>query len=345
MSKKEQKKYILNPDSIDLQENQKYKERDIEFFNLNKQIMEYYVNDLFQEGLELALESAKRFPEIPCHTYSWITAFYQGLGKKEETIKALEEGTAQGAWWSENAIKEGFQELKDHPKFPEILELQEKKAMEEKSGAKAKLSVRTPKSYSTKKLYPLLLVLHGRYDNNATSEPYWKNVLEEKEILLASLQSSQMITGCHFVWDNSDVALEDLWQAYMLLLERYRIDQSKVILAGVSQGTDVALMALYSGLIPATGFISVAPSYYNFSKRFDNAKSLQSKKKNIRGYAIAGEKDPRYNRTKELFEFLKEIGLTGQFYSIPELGHQIPDDFDQILIKAINFIIEEKNEG
>ena len=157
MSKKEQKKYTLDPDYIDLQENLEYNEREIEFFNLNKQMMEYYENDLFQEGLALALESVKRFPEIPCHTYSWITAFYQGLGKKEETIKALEEGTAQGAWWSKTAIKEGFQELKGHPKFPKILELQEKRSMEEKSRAKAKLSVRTPKSYSTKKLYPLLL--------------------------------------------------------------------------------------------------------------------------------------------------------------------------------------------
>ena len=205
MSKKGQKKYTLNLDSIDLQENLKYSEREVEFFNLNKQMMEYYVNDLFQEGLELALESAKRFLEIPCHTYSWITAFYQSLGKKEETIRALEEGTSQGAWWSKTAIKEGFQELKKHPKFPKILELQEKRSIEEESRAKAKLLVRTPKSYTTKKHYPLLLVLHGTYDSNATSEPYWKNSLEEKEILLASLQSSQMITGCHFVWDNVDV--------------------------------------------------------------------------------------------------------------------------------------------
>ena len=257
-------------------------------------------------------------------------------------MQTLAKGLTKGAVWSSSFLEEGFQGLKDHPRFLEILEVTRKRINHNKAFHQAELLVRTPKNYSTSKQYPLLLVFHGRFDCNAANDFYWRNIIEQKEIFLALLQSSQMQSGNHFVWDEENKAFEDFRRALAILIKRYPIIASKIVLAGVSQGSELALVALFSGLATATKFISVIPSFGGFSYQLTDKDSLRNKKENIRGCFIVGERDPRFSRTKTFFELLRENGVECQLFSYPELGHQIPDDFDQVLAKAVDFVLTEK---
>jgi predicted esterase len=322
-------------------ETPEYTSKDIELHSLQKQMLHCLNNGTFQKGLRIALEAIDHFPEKPTLTHSWTIDFYMSLGRKEKAMKMLEQGFSRGAWWSPKYLMSETKELENHPAFSKILKQGEKRFNEEKQHAQAELIVRTPKKYSNKKMYPLLLVLHGAYSNNFDSEPYWLSILDKKQLFLASLQSSQIVSDHHHVWDDQDTALKDVENAYSTLKEHYRIDNSKVILGGISHGAEIALITIFSNRVPAKGFISAIPSVGAFTQQFVKNNSFQNKEKGLKGCIIAGEKDPRYNKQKAVNEFLNKKGIPTQFHSYPELGHSIPDNFDQVLAKSIKFTLHE----
>jgi len=65
------------------------------------------------------------------------------------------------------------------------------------------------------------------------------------------------------------------------------------------------------------------------------------KKDFVRGFIIRGEKAPCHPNTKTVYKFLKDQGIACQFYSVSGTGHTIPEDFDMILYRAINFVLKE----
>ncbi|MFX1249742.1 MAG: alpha/beta hydrolase, partial [Promethearchaeota archaeon] len=319
---------IIN--GIKIQENPSYNSRREKIAKIEALMMECEEKTLYNKGLKLALDTIDCFPENPSFTYSWAALFYVMLGKINKALQILTEGLIKGAIWSPSFLEEGFQGLRNHPRFLELLELTKRKFNNNRPLDQAELLVRTPKNYLTTKQYPLLLVFHGRFDSNAANDIYWRNIITQKELFLALLQSSQMQSGLHFVWDEENKAFEDLQRALAILIKRYPINISQIILAGVSQGSELALVALFSGLVTATKFISVIPSFGGFSYKLTDKDSLQQKK-NIRGCIIVGERDVRFNRTKTFLELLRENGVECRLFSYPELGHQIPDDFEHVL--------------
>jgi len=299
-------------------------------------------DDAFERGLKIALKAIDHFPEKPTLTYSWVIDFYMSLGKEKKAMEVLEQGFRRGAWWSPKYLRSELEELEDHPTFSRILKLGEERFNEVRQHTEAELIVRTPKEYSIERMYPLLLVLHGAFSSNFDSEPHWQSVLDKRRLFLASLQSSQVVSGNHCVWDDQDMALGDVEAAYSVLAERYPIDASKVILGGISHGAEIALIAIFSNRVPARGFISVIPSVGAFVQQFVKSNSLQNhRKRGLKGCIVAGERDPRYGNTKAIYEFLSKKGVSIQFYSYPELSHSVPDDLDQKLDKSVRFILDE----
>ncbi len=327
--------------AVRILENPKHKPKDVELHCLQKQMIDCLNDGAFQKGLEIALEAIDRFMEKPTLTHSWAIYFYMSLGRKTKAMTLLEQGFRRGAWWSPKFLRSEFKGLEDQRTFSEILKMGEERFNEAKQRAEAELIVRTPRGYSDEKMYPLLLVLHGAFSSNFDSEPYWRSILGKRRLLLASLQSSQRVSANHYVWGEEDAALRDVENAYSVLTESYTIDTSKVILGGISHGAEIALTAIFSDSVPVRGFISVIPSVGAFVQRFVKSNSLQSKKRDLKGCIVAGEKDPRYNNTKVVCEFLNNKGVSTQFYSYPELSHSIPDDFDRTLAESVRFILEE----
>ncbi|MFX0208645.1 MAG: alpha/beta hydrolase [Candidatus Hodarchaeota archaeon] len=329
----------ITSEYINIQENPTANEIDNTIIAVNTQLFKYYDNEDFEGGLVLALEMIEQFPEIPTVTHSWAADFYEALGEKEEILKILEKGYSQGAWWSKKALFALYNELKDHPTFSNLIKLAEQE--DSQTDSKPFLLVRTPANYSPERSYPLVLVLHGRCDSNRNEDPYWKNLLKHHDIILALLQSSQKFTDNHFVWDDLELAEEELINAYNLLKQRYLIDYSAIILAGVSQGSEVILNATFSGSLAVKGLYLVIPSAPSFLDQFSKEETPQLVQEDIRVCIFMGEKDPRNTKTLNIHDFFIERGIEVQLHKEPDIGHMIPENFDQILLPAINFILEE----
>jgi predicted esterase len=59
----------------------------------------------------------------------------------------------------------------------------------------------------------------------------------------------------------------------------------------------------------------------------------------LRGYLIAGGKDPRYEAFKQVHTLLLQHGIPCEMEDHPELGHEFPPDFENSLDKALKFIL------
>jgi hypothetical protein len=332
---------MFSNDTIRLLHNPQLKHENTELQNLRKLIEKCLDDEEYERGLQVSLTAVKQFPERPTLTHSWALDFLLSLGKKQKAIEVLKHGLQQGAWWSPKLLRTGWKGLEDQLGFQEAVEVSRKRFNEETAVSKAELIVRTPEKYSQEKDYPLLLTLHGAYSKNENSQHAWVSILKKKPILLAFLQSSQIMSSEHFVWDDEDRALRDVKSALLIILRNYRLSSSKVILGEVSRGAEIALLSLFSDKTQTDGFILVIPSVGAFMKRYIKKASPMKKKGFVRGFIISGEKDPRHSNTKIVYKFLKERGIACQFYSVPETGHIIPENFDMILNRAVNFVLEE----
>ncbi len=326
---------------IEIQINPRYKRSAIEFQDLQKKVFKCYFSQNFKAGLKIALDARYLYPESISKTTFWIACFYTLLGENEKALEALEEGKKDGAWWTRNLLlsEQDIKELRKHPRLLNIAEFGDERFNKEKTNSNSKLLVRTPKPYNENKKYPLLFVLHWRGGNNTEFEVYWNKVLEQNEIILCLLQSSQLSGDNQFCWDDERKGLLELQQSFFSLKKKFKIDLSKIILAGASQGARLSLTALLSDLIPASGFIYAFPSIGDsnaFFNNFKNVKSLHS----LRGSIIAGQRDNFYKENKLLCEILINRGVECQFFSYPELGHLFPDDFDLILKKSVDYILK-----
>jgi len=331
---------------IEIQINPKLKPSALKFQEVQREVLNCYFRQNFNEGLRIALEARHLYPESISKTVFWIACFSALLGDRETALEALEEGIQHGAWWPRNLLlnEPDIKELRTHPRLLNIANLGDERLNKEKTNCQPKLLVRTPKSYNENKKLPLLFVLHWRGGNNTEFEVYWNKVLEQNEILLCLLQSSQISGDNQFCWDDEKKGLLELYQSFVSLKERVNINLSKIILAGASQGARLSLTALLSDLIPASGFIYAFPSIkdsHAFINNFETIKSLQS----LRGSIIAGQQDNFYQENKLLYEILLHRGVKGHFFSYPELGHVFPDDFDRILNKSVDYILKLNCNG
>ena len=130
-------------------------------------------------------------------------------------------------------------ELRNHPRLLKVAEFGDEIYTKESKNTGSKVLVRTPESYNEKKKYPLLFVLHWRGGNNTEFEVYWNKVLEQKEILLCLLQSSQLSGDNQFCWDDESKGLLEFQQAFLSLRNKFNIDFSKrftqnIVLFGTS---------------------------------------------------------------------------------------------------------------
>ncbi|MHA2030495.1 MAG: alpha/beta hydrolase family protein, partial [Candidatus Kariarchaeaceae archaeon] len=138
-----------------------------------------------------------------------------------------------------------------------------------------------------------------------------------------------------------DIAQADLISAYTFLRQNFTIDPTKIILGGVSQGTSLMLNAVFSRGISVQGLVPVIPSAPNFISRYKETDPFQQD--SLICCTIVGENDPRYQKTLEIMDFLEKKGVKTKLLSDPELGHQYPKNFNELLIQAIDFILIHKS--
>lgn len=295
--------------------------------------MAFYTEGKYIDALNVTEQLALEFPNETAITSYWRVCLLSRAGKTDEALKAMSAAMDQGMWWSEEQLRadDDLAPLQGLPAFEaRVAECRTRHAAAQKD-SKPDILIHLPTGDTP---HPLLIALHGRSNSPERDFRYWEPLLK-MGWMLAMPQSSQLGSPNTFIWDDKLRAREEIAAHYEKLVDHYSIDGNRVILAGFSQGAALAIQIGLRGIIPARGFLSVVPA----GIAMDDFHELLVSKHDVRGYLVAGGRDPRYEMFTQIHALLNQSGIPCEMEDHPEMGHEFPKDFDQTITKALKFLL------
>jgi dienelactone hydrolase len=307
------------------------------FQELTDELMRLYPQGRYEEAFTLVEQNADRFPAQSARTTFWKMCLLSLCGRADDVISVFRQGLESGLWWSEVQFQDtDLDAVRDLPEFKRLVVASQKKYEEVRNHIGPVHDVLLPDPPSSSK-YPLLVAVHGRNGNKDSHTEYWE-MARRKGWLVLLAQSTQPLTSSSYCWDDPAQGLSDLLSYHDDVFQKYQIDPQRVIIAGFSQGSGMAIYAALSEKMNARGFIGVA----SFLNDPNSLKPLPRDAQRVRGYFITGEKDQTLENVKAIRKVLKENNIQFTEEVHPDLGHEFPPDFGKSFDKAINFIFTEQ---
>ena len=190
---------------------------------------------------------------------------------------------------------------------------------------------------------PLLMAVHGNCSTIENEIDYYRPITKQG-CLLAMPQSSQPWgrEGC-YVWGDWETTTQQLEKYWGMLSQQAQYDTKRIVTAGISKGGEVAVWLAMCSMVPAQGFIAIAPGGPHIKDPQKLSSFVKaSRARGLRGYLIVGDQDSDcYGPTMRLSAFLKEQGIPHELEVHSGLGHWFPPDFEHSLRRGFEFILGE----
>ena len=311
------------------------------FEELQRQIFEYFdTPETLPNAYKLLEDSFSRYPEHAGLLYNWQFCAASLMDKPDLAIKIIKEALDSGYCWSEDYFRNDpdLVSLHNLPEFNRLAQVSEKLRLTAQLKIKPDLLTLVQPD-SKEPTLPLLIALHGNTMTARISVNDWKSAVD-LGWLTALPQSSQLFGPEMFVWDNMELGSREIEAHYRELIEKYSVDTNRVVISGFSKGGEMAIWFALKEIIPLSGFIAVNPGGQLIQKVqswlpiIDECKNLT----NLRGFFVVGEQDSGAANIKALYEILISRGMECKLFVQPGIGHDFPDQFNQVLRKAIEFI-------
>lgn len=324
------------------------------------------------EALTLLRNGMKNIPEeeFEKHLYTIMLDRAQLNSKSElydECLKDLrylvDKGYVCPLYWSR--FSDPFTNNKEYTKLREKNDLLRNQQQENLS---LEWEVLLPPNYTEGKKYPLFINLHGDGDNIAYHKEYWKaEKLLNKSFIVVYIQSSQLDGHNGYSWQKVvfynpdkknwpdleqiypisqssyvirqcyDIAYDEIKRCYDAISNEYSIDETSIIIGGFSGGATTAIDIAMTNTVPVKGFISLCSSKPNsFTK--ENIQELLHR--GVKGVFMEGGKDVPVQKVDDMMKDFKDIGVPYQYYINEGIGHWYPDDLNDKLVQAIDFILK-----
>ena len=180
---------------------------------------------------------------------------------------------------------------------------------------------------------PLIVVLHGYGDEpGINAEIYRKAARKRSAIVAAPSGLRPGPAGRGFAWTFRDEAEWWVLRAIDKVAAAHPVDPERVILAGFSQGADVALEVglrhphRFAGLLPVAGGYAAErmPAPVGGGPRV---------------YLLTGARDPRAESFRRAEERLGAAGLAVRLRVVPGLRHAYPRSATAELGRALDFLL------
>lgn len=307
------------------------------FRELTDKMVLLYTERKYADALQLLEQHADRFPEQSARTTFWTMCLLSLNGRSEEVISVFQKGLDAGLWWAGNQFMDSdLDAVRDLPEFKRLASVSQEKYEEARTHIARDQAILLPEGPASG-IYPLLIALHGRNGNKDAHLEFWE-AARQRGWLVVSPQSTQPLFDGAYCWDDPAMGIADVLFSYEQISQKYQIDPKRMIIAGFSQGSGMAIYTALSGKVEARGFIGVA-SFWDkpgsLVPKTDHAKS-------VRGYFIVGEKDHTLENAQEVRKVLTENSIQFAEEVHPDLGHEFPADFGSSFDKAIDFIFKEQ---
>ncbi|MEI5906635.1 alpha/beta hydrolase [Bacillus spongiae] len=268
--------------------------------------------------------------------YNFQYSLAAASGLEDEALALFKEATIDHQFWYsyEYLIEdEDLDVLRKYDEFQKLVQLCKEREEAAKKSVKPDLNLIMPQDKETNSLF---IALHGDQENREMAEGYWKSIVS-KQYMLALPQSSQIEFSEAYNWEDVEQGTGELKNHIDTIMKTNQMNQENTLIGGFSAGAKVALHSLMTEEVKAKGFIFVAPWLPDLDEWEENLHILSEN--GLKGYVICGDKDEDCLESSEkLVAILKKHNIPHTFKLVKNLDHDYPDDFDQILREAVEFI-------
>lgn len=293
----------------------------------------------FREALERATAAQPGYPEEQAILLHFQAAMAARLGEPQRALDLLQAALDAGNWYAPVFWESSdFAALRNLEEFQRLRERSNRRRAEARAEAHPELNVYLPEQ--AREPLPLLLALHGNLHNAARELGRWSGLLAHGW-LVASAQSSQIAGPGRYVWTDRDKAERELKAHYDTLRDEYPIEAGHFVVGGFSMGAQTALALTLRGVLPADGFIAVAPGG-PLLRAPDEIDALLAGPlpSGLRGVIMIGTRDEMLEEATSLAHKLERAGVPLRLLVYEGLGHDYPPDFAGRLPELIAFLVD-----
>ena len=307
------------------------------YIKLLNETLHCYANKGSFEAYSYIMKNAKDVMGNEAQIYNFKYALASAAGLEEEAMHLMKEAIIENGFWYGSEYLISDDDLKPLHKFEEFHRMVQL-CKEREELAKKSEQADVKYKYS-KQNENLLITLHGDQENIQIIEPYWNSVMEQG-FMLALPQSSQIQFSDGYVWDNIERGREELKGHYNKIILNNTF--GNIIIGGFSAGARVALHSMLQGEIEVNGFIFVAPWLPEMEEWEEMIGILHDK--SIKGYIICGDQDEDcFECTQQFVKLLKDKNIEHKYKVVPNLNHDYPHNFEELLKEAIEYIGSKNN--
>ncbi|ALL23497.1 alpha/beta hydrolase [Bacillus tropicus] len=308
------------------------------YIQLLNETLHCYASKGSLEAYTYIMEHAKGIIGNEAQIYNFKYALASAAGLEEEALHLMKEAIIEKGFWYGNEYLISDDDLKPLHKFEEFHQMVQ--LCKEREELAKKTERADVKYIDSKKKEKLFIAMHGNQENIGIIEPYWKSVLAQN-YTLALPQSSKIQFSDGFVWDDLHRGKEELKEHYDKLIENRTVEN--VIIGGFSAGARVALYTILQKDIAVDGFIFMAPWLPEVEEWNELLGVLQDK--HIKGYIVCGDQDEDcFECTQQFVQLLRDKNIEHKYKIIPNLNHDYPIHFEEVLKEAIEYIGNENNK-
>lgn len=309
------------------------------YLEMRAGVVELYEAERFKEAAEVLRSARDRFPDHLLANSVNLALMEIRLGRTDAALEAVAYGLDHGIWYGTYTFLDPIWEpLTTHDGWGGLAARNEEARAEVETQIEPKLEVSLPEGFDPDRTYPLFLALHGGGENVDVFMPEWTSPGLSTDFIVAFPQSSQLVAMDGFNWtEDMGVSLREIRDWYAGLVERYPVDESRVVIGGFSSGGVASLEAVMRGVVPARGFVVLCPA---MPEGFTSDLALEAAERGVRGTLLTTEMDGRVDQQRAMSDIMNQAGLIHQFHVTPDIGHWYPDDLAGLIDDAVRHIFQ-----
>jgi|GEM_PF-3298656 len=305
----------------------------------------------YAQMVKAGLPLAERLPG-DTHLQFLLSQAYVNLDDHENALKWLTK-CAEGGYRNIGPSKKwkDFKALEKDPKYEQAMALIREsrtkgwEAFTQAIKAKKPLVVLPPKHDSETSM-PILLVLHRRGGTPEEIAEVFKPVAARIGAVLVAPRSIHKAAEGGWTWgtehgwryqrESVHEAVATVLTAAEGVVKEYPINHEKFLVAGFSQGADVALWVTAHQSILVSGVLAIAPRDYELFERYRGSIRPMAPK----FYLLVGSKDERLADVLQIEDQVRGANMPVTVNVLDGLGHEIPKDPNDVLMKAMNYLLD-----
>lgn len=310
------------------------------FAELNRKMIEHFQARDFQQALELIERVGGKFSSDRAMADYWTMCAAARVGNRRRVFEVAERFHRDGLWYGEMMwrMTPSFKDLQGDAAFEALVAKSLKiQAGDSASSLSVVLEI-TPDDIE--KDFPLIIALHGNQQSASKTLPFWKPAANRGFGLVTPQSRQEMFSG-GYIWDNLDLAFQQVADCLETARSNIEFDGDRLFLAGHSMGGLVAIQMALTGAISARGFIANGPAlpFEDAPEAFENALA-SARARGLRAYFIVGEKDAdiEQDAIRAFAVKMKAAGIPCELEIVPGATHDYHPGYDAALLRGLEFV-------